>query len=530
MPVDVSEDSIELALPVLEADGQGPSYPYPSLRPTGEIVTRRLPVIQLENPSLRVCVVPDLGGRILSIFDKRVRSEVWTLPVPLVAEALGPRGCEVVAGLQFSLIGDYRLQSMARTECRIDEEGGAVLLGSATESGFGWHLRISLHDQNALVSFDARVCNRTLSPLPYNGGLMLPPGIAIIPPPDRAFGLGPDALRFDGIGSLGARQCDEWSATVMPVRAPGASRSVGEGLSLTVLDDQLKIESVSAHKLLVLLGLGDGSTLEAPISVVPEIVSELSLGGVVPAAIAILEGEREVLRWPSARQGMRPPEAEDFKVDETDDVVRLGRRPIAFLSRAIRAFEERDWDRADREFERAISYNADDPLLWWGKAAGRRLAGGEGSDELANAHYLAPLEPLLRAEALLSQPESSEPSQLLSAYEALPENYVEVACQLMEHGLYDQATRWIGEALRYRDLAMLRYLLAFALLHQTRMEAEAAVQVRAARDAEPDPRPWRPVEQVALERLSARFDDPQLHEMRRGLMRGLTIADNSQDV
>ena len=100
-------------------------------------------------------------------------------------------------------------------------------------------------------------------------------------------------------------------------------------------------------------------------------------------------------------------------------------------------------------------YNADDPLLWWGKAVALRLAGEDNEQELLNAHFLAPLEPALRAESFLSQPINPDgaPSPLLASLAENPEEFIEVACLLIDCGLFDQASRWIDEALRHRDLA-----------------------------------------------------------------------------
>jgi hypothetical protein len=86
-----------------------------------------------------------------------------------------------------------------------------------------------------------------------------------------------------------------------------------------------------------------------------------------------------------------------------------------------------------------------------------------------------------------------------------PDDLIEVACLLLEHGLPDEATRWIDEGLRHHDLAMLRYLQADALLTHTRMDAEAGQHLMLASQAQLPPYPWRHFEWTALQRLGNLF-------------------------
>ena len=74
MPTDAFEDALELSIGLLEA--VAPASPYPTLRPTGVVEPRSFRAILLENAYLRVTILPGLGGRILSIFDKRTVTEI----------------------------------------------------------------------------------------------------------------------------------------------------------------------------------------------------------------------------------------------------------------------------------------------------------------------------------------------------------------------------------------------------------------------------------------------------------------------
>lgn len=104
-----------------------------------------------------------------------------------------------------------------------------------------------------------------------------------------------------------------------------------------------------------------------------------------------------------------------------------------------------------------------------------------------------------------------DPNPILLPLAENPENFIEVACLLIEMGVYGEATRWMDEAVRHKDLPMLRYLQAYCFLTGSRMAAEAAEQIsNASRLGFSAPFPFRPVEKTALEALSARFPDDAL--------------------
>lgn len=193
-------------------------------------------------------------------------------------------------------------------------------------------------------------------------------------------------------------------------------------------------------------------------------------------------------------------------------------RHWAHLCLGYRKLSESDPIGAARHFEQSLLFNAEDHLAWLFKAICDRLAGHVDDErpELLNAHFLAPLEPGLRAESYLAAPSQvKDKSPLLNAFEETPEAFVEVACLLLEAELWEESAKWLDEALRHADLAMLRYLLAYAYLQGSRMEVQAAEQLQVASrlDFAP-PFPWRPIEKRALETLASRFpDDPKLKSM-----------------
>jgi tetratricopeptide (TPR) repeat protein len=373
--------------------------------------------------------------------------------------------------------------------------------------------------------------------------------------------------RFSELRHLAPRQVDAWSVTLVPYSGLSAG---GDGrLQLTpdagaYLDrEKLRIQSVTqrlGHKIVLLTETGQ--SLEAPADLYPEHTFEIPLTDLPspPVAIALLDSRREeILRigpasggdadgsltrgrasaTPSGSDSGRPldpgsatrgyagaiPPGSMAPVGQTSfdgqnltpqtSEIALRRatfdvagRHLAYTALGIQALAAKKFLEADAAFEQALLYNADDPLLWWEKALAQRLLGNEEElPELLNAHFLAPLEPALRAEAFLAQPLATgkEPSPLLAAFNENPEDFVEVACLLIERGQFDQAHRWLDEAMRHRDLPMLRLLTAYCLLKGTQMVADAAEHVRAAAQSPGPPYPWRPVEREALAALHARF-------------------------
>ncbi len=516
MGADVFEESLRLPIGILEAlpvaSSQDRGYPFPQLVPTGLIDEREFGAVVLDNPFLRVTVVPGLGGRILRVYDKRTSAEILPVREALLAVAGGPRGAMLPDGIQFRLGPEDRLNALGSVAFQLDpaqaeeEDAGVWLSESAMCRGLSWHLRISVPPDRAEIHVLARVLNRTDSGLSYNAGLTLDQSSwgAESPRGEVVFARDSVLSRFADVAVLGPRQVDSWSVKLAPVSGLSGSTSLAGALEV---GSNLRIQVTRPFPgAKVLLLTATDETLEAPLDLYPELIKEVPFNGPSPKAVVVRDSAGvEVLRWPSVALGAKavPPYAE-LEVSAFS----MGTRHLAFASHAIEALAAKDFATADAEFEQALLYNGDDPLLWWAKAVTQRKLGVETElVELPNAHYLAPLEPALRAEAFLSQSshQGREGNPLVKSLS--PEDLIEVACLLLEHRLPDEATRWINEALRHHDLAMLHYLQADMLMEGTRMATEAAQHVMLGGRAQVPPYPWRAVELAALSRLHGRFPE-----------------------
>ncbi len=572
MPTDLFEDALDLQIGLLEAENPSPggdeahrrSYPYPLLRPTGQQETRTFRSIVLENPYLRATVGPGLGGRVLGLLDKRSDTEILPRPAALLPQAGSRRGAALREGLQLRLDGEDRPNALGSTDILLDEApdedfpGGVWIAESAGGTGISFHLHLSLPPDRAELLIEVRAFNRTFDPILYNGALAihlgdgralrLLEGVAFYSPArDAGLALFPGSVpldgasfedgtlllaRFDGLQPLSPRQLDTWTVRLVPLSALGDLHAASPEVTAYLDDAVLRVQATETrpgHKLLLLTG--DGQTLESPADLHPEHPLEIPLDGLParPTALVVQDaGRKELLRLDRSDPGVRAlgrlgvgegtssnaSTSQRLNALSNPDLQRAAFDP-AFRSAAhtllgTRAMARREFDAAGAAFETALLFNAEDHLAWWSKAVAHRLAGEEAEErpELLNAHYLAPLEPALRAESFLSQPMAmtKDPSPLLRPLEDTPESFVEVAALLVEMGLFDQANRWIDEALRHTDLAILRYLQAYCYLTASRMEAEAAEQlVAAARQPVGPPFPWRRVEVVALRALVERF-------------------------
>jgi hypothetical protein len=566
--LDLSVGLLEAQVPPEDTSTDRASYPLPRLEPLDRRETRRFRCLVLENRYLRVHVVPGLGGRILRIHDRRTAKEILAGDGPLAPRRGGVRGAFLSEGIQVRLRAEDRLGALAEvsslTEDPEDDEAPArVWIGEIDPgSGLSYHAVFSLPPDRAEIQIEVRVFNRTMHPVPYNAGLAVHRpggtplefseeageavawldaergvGLALIPggqPLEGRF-VESDRLalhRFQAERALAARQLDTWSVRVVPITDLKGLHAVSADAALHLEMGNVRLQAstpILGGKLLLLTS--DGQTLEVPVDLHPGRLVELALPDSEnpPAAIVLRDAAKgERLRW---EPGLEPqalervaeapvrgggPALDDERAGRSErellrETFEPGERHLPYLALGRKALAEGRHEEAATHLESSLLFNAEDHLAWFLKALADRLAGNMGDErpELLNAHFLAPLEPALRAEGFLSQGGATrEASPLLRPLLETPEAFVEVAAILLEAGLHAEATRWLDESLRQIDLAMLRYLQAFAYLEASRMRVEAAEHVAAAAKLPfGPPFPWRPIERKALARLLEAFPE-----------------------
>jgi hypothetical protein len=557
MAAQVYESSLELAVELATPapiDPTSPAYPYPPLIPSGATEQRRFKCLCLENDYLVATVVPDLGGRILRVFDKRVRAEVFSAG-PLKWHSGGARTAFIPDGISLFLNGRPRLNESGPTDFMIlpgdEESDAAIWIAETSQESLSFHLRVELAYDRAELLLEARIFNRRLSASHYNGGLSLgqlsgrriASGVLawneearaglLVTSPELAHSRCGETLsiaRFARNRSMAPRQLDTWTARLALVSGietvSGGSSQIAVGFSPTEIEIASSAD-LEGHKLLLLTK--GGETLESPLTLEAANIRRFPLPPEIqPQTLAILSPSREeVLR---ADVGATLPIVANSPVlsdelleefanpgEEVDNFA-WKNRALAENLKGLHALAQSDFEEANFRFEQSLLYNAEDHLVWLYKAVAGRLSLSEWSEsaELPNAHYLAPLEPALRAEAFLAQPINPDPkpNPLLASFKDSPSHFIEVACLLLEAGLFSDASRWIDESLRHVNLPMLHYLYAYCLTRGARLPAEAATHVAAA-EALPltPPFPSRQVEGDALAFLGDHFPrSPRLRE------------------
>ncbi len=562
MPVNVFEDSIDLHIDLLTEDGYtAESWPYPRLKKTGEAESRRFRTVILENEYLRLTFIPALGGRLWEMFDKRCGSdrlcgEYNTARV----EEKGTRNAEIWRGILLSVGDNHPKSALANTDCTFTQPADEADPGSILIASFSpdfWSTKYTLHPNSANIQVEVTTQNRQTASAPYAiSTVWIEDSSHDTTPTESQFISSTFALTYEpgtfedpNVGSfedwtglrranqstqLAPRQADAFSFTIHPHFSVSYSSWVGDqGVAELYVPrrpsetDKPGLFFCAAQPILgakLLVSNEQGQVFEAPVDIHPEKVHYSDLSG-IPGQVATVqlrdsagatiatvkpkEKNAEPLTSPQTPRSKLEPHNLRLFSDAT--LLNLTSDPIlrvpAYLELAARATERGDFQRADTCYEYALLFNGDDPLAWWAKAVNRRIGNlgteGEECTELLNAHYLSPLEPCLRAESFLSQPRNhgKDPSPLLEPLNDCPENFIEVACQLIQARFYEEAAYFIDEALRHQNLAILHYLQAWLLTRKGGMEVEVAHRILLAAKAQLPPMPYRDIEREILTKL-----------------------------
>ncbi|MCS6830304.1 MAG: DUF5107 domain-containing protein [Armatimonadota bacterium] len=190
-------------------------------------------------------------------------------------------------------------------------------------------------------------------------------------------------------------------------------------------------------------------------------------------------------------------------------------RGLALYLLGLCAMRRADYTRADDLLAEALLYNAADIKAWMMRAVALRLRGEleEASQVRLQVHLLAPLEPLLRAEAFLTTPASPEADavNLLRPLVVQPHTFEEVACDYLHAGCLNDAVRILESPSRLgmTETASTHYLLALASA-RTGVRAQSAEHALLASRSDTEYLfAWRIEDYLALrEVLALRPDDP----------------------
>ncbi|MCS6948980.1 MAG: DUF5107 domain-containing protein [bacterium] len=177
MPVHLWEETVTIPTypvgkanphPPFQRKGYWEVYPYPLLDQLGDEAEPRLyRAIFLENPYLRAMVLPEVGGRVWSLYDKVTGRECLHQPPAIKPALIGLTGAWIAGGIEFNFPIGHRYtthQPVCYTLEPPREEGdkGTVWLGEiCRRTRMSWTVGVSLYPDRALLEVDIRLFNRS---------------------------------------------------------------------------------------------------------------------------------------------------------------------------------------------------------------------------------------------------------------------------------------------------------------------------------------------------------------------------------
>ena len=582
-PLSLEIDELE-AIPLsMDIPKHRLSYPFPYLVKTGKRKSMEFLAVIIENDCVRATVLPQLGGRILRLQHKKSGKQVLGDSDKMYVAEGGPRGAHLPTGIRWASF-PYIKEDLAPVEYLLvqptdDESAGGIRMSSLfytttrdliigldpTES----RLQVEFLNYERSYIPDMSAPHIRMEITPGAKQFSFRDGEAVY---SESVGHGVAVsfdrnlvrhARMDGsqliIGShqgLGHFQqghtLDRFTCSIAPLVGLERVTSLSNDATIELNNDRLSVcSNISDQSAKVFLQLANGATVEASIVMAPGNTVSFPLSALSErvTSVAMFSQGNESLRW-RVTDKWRQPKKKDKDVaslDRRGDVAKgfekllKGENPEAefefatkdfktrfhaFLGLGIHALRNQQYNKAADLFEQALLYNGEDHLAWWMRAAALRL-GGETSEEcpeLLNAHYLSPLDPILRAESFFRQPIHEQgPSALLNPLADNPEAFIEVAWLLHDCKVYPDLSSWVNEALKFREIPMLRYIIADALLQGSNMKTEAAHHITVASKTPINPPyPTRKSELELLKRLNDLFpDDKRIGELL-ALMRRAT--------
>jgi len=492
--------------------------------------------VTLENRHVRVTLVPTWGSPVTSLFDKRSGTE-------LLAEG---------SSLSF---GDPA--ETAPWQCQTRDGAASLFRVSASGAIDTWAV-VTLTEDSPWIQFDVQFHNRSLVESHVGPVVGLPDG----------YGIGEASfsqvlVRESGDGGalvstkhVQSAQSNGWEVgaafpsvilggrtargrvALAPFGGLGPLHGVGREWVASWAAESLEISAQAELGAVELhVQTTDGQTLKANLDLSVASTTVVSTAGLPPAekAALVLNGEDLGRVFPTPLQpdpvprsvssqvatawkdpGQSSPEmgfhqaaiswlaCYEFPADPPTGIP--GSEHVVATIEAIKHARSANWAGADDAIDQALTTNGDDSLLWWAKAAVARHR-GEDDEALTNAHYLSPMEPMLRVEAFLRQDQAqgAEANPLLASVAADPAAARDCLARLAVWGFWTDFARLADELLRHSDDHVVRYLLAWSYLTRTRMTATAAEHVATASQRAHEDTPRMPVLQTALKALSRAF-------------------------
>lgn len=171
--------------PPYQRQGTWAIYPYSMLDDVGQgCEPRDYRAVVLENEYVRVTILPELGGRLHSLYDKHTGREAFYCNQVVKPGLVAQRGAWLAGGIEWNYPAGHHCNTTSPVGCRIEEhpDGSATCWVGALEHGtrVKWLVGIRLEPGCSWVETSVRILNRT----PLRGRLYFWENSAVRAPED----------------------------------------------------------------------------------------------------------------------------------------------------------------------------------------------------------------------------------------------------------------------------------------------------------------------------------------------------------
>ncbi|MDR2439196.1 MAG: DUF5107 domain-containing protein [Planctomycetaceae bacterium] len=184
---------------------QGPFYPYPLYDVlTDHKVDKTYNAVRLENKYVNLCVLPEIGGRILSATDKTNGYEFFYRQHVVKPALIGMLGAWMSGGVEWNIPHHHRPTSFMPIDHRMIEnpDGSCTVWVGETElrHRLKWSVGLTLHPNSSLVEAKVKIMNRSpvIQSILYWANVSVHCGndYQVIFPPGTQFGTGHSKTHF----------------------------------------------------------------------------------------------------------------------------------------------------------------------------------------------------------------------------------------------------------------------------------------------------------------------------------------------
>lgn len=147
-------------------------YPYTMLDDlTEQRQTKIYPALFLENEYLKATILPELGGRLYSLYDKRVHRQVFYCNHVVKYGLVGLRGAWISGGIEFNFPNGHTVVTVSPVSSRLlaNPDGSATAVVGAIDwvTDMPWEVALTLHPREVRLEQKVTLFNPTAGPHLY---------------------------------------------------------------------------------------------------------------------------------------------------------------------------------------------------------------------------------------------------------------------------------------------------------------------------------------------------------------------------